>query len=161
MIPKALYHSTPGYRISTPVFPITSVFMSGHVCFTQQSAFLSDFFGCSPRLRVSAVNSCLSDVADFAPPRPFFYFLLQTNTLFESTQAWPLHGAWVALGPRLGHPRATQSQTQSPAESHRQRVATPKCENPASSRVKLLVWHSRSRLCVLTYLLYHFFSLSQ
>jgi hypothetical protein len=47
------------------------------------------------------------------PPRPIFSFLLQTKTLFKSTQAWPLRDAWVALGPRLGHPRATQSQSQS------------------------------------------------
>jgi hypothetical protein len=64
-----------------------------------------------PRLRASAVRFC---VPISCAPRPaFFLFLLQTKTLFESTQAWPLRHAWVALARRLGHPRATQSQTQS------------------------------------------------
>src|SRR6478736_5763370 len=46
-------------------------------------------------------------------PTPFFQLLLQTKHLLNFTQGWPLRGAWVALGPRLGHPRATQSHTQS------------------------------------------------
>ena len=82
----------------------------------------------------------------FTPTRHFFHPYCKYSTSSQSTLGPPLRGAWVALGPRLGHPRATQSQTQSPAESHRQRVATPKCENPASSRVKSLMWHSRPRL---------------
>ena len=73
----------------------------------------------------------------FTPTRHFFHPCCKHSTSSQSTLGPPLRGAWVALGPRLGHPRATQSQTQSPAESHRQRVAVPKCENPASSRVKI------------------------
>ncbi len=51
------------------------------------------------------------------PPRPFFQLLLQTKPLCQSTLGWPLRHAWVALGPPLGHPRATQSQTQSQTQS--------------------------------------------
>jgi hypothetical protein len=67
------------------------------------------------------------------PTRHFFNPCCKHSTSSQSTLGPPLRGAWVALGPRLGLPRATQSQTQSPAERHRQRVATPKCENPASA----------------------------
>jgi hypothetical protein len=63
--------------------------------------------------------SALSVMSSISPPPALFYFLLQTNTLFESTQSWPLHGAWVALGPRLGHPRATQTQTQTQTQGER------------------------------------------
>jgi hypothetical protein len=52
----------------------------------------------------------------------------------------PLGDAWETLGSPKPNPNPNPN---------RQRVATPKCKNPASSRVKSLVWHSRSRLCVL------------
>jgi hypothetical protein len=35
------------------------------------------------------------------------------KTLHQSTLGPPLRHAWVTLGPRLGHPRATQTQSQS------------------------------------------------
>ena len=56
------------------------------------------------------------------PTRPFFSFCCKQSTFVESTLGSLLRHAWVALGPRLGHPRATQSQTQS---HFRQRVARP------------------------------------
>ncbi|HEY2168358.1 MAG TPA: hypothetical protein VGJ30_01940, partial [Candidatus Angelobacter sp.] len=42
-------------------------------------------------------------------PRPFFELLLQTKDFCHSMLGPPLRDAWVALGPRLGHPRATQA----------------------------------------------------
>ncbi len=58
-----------------------------------------------------------------------FQLLLQTNGLHESILGPPLRHAWVALGWPLRGPWATQSQTQSPAEKHRQRVTTHKAQN--------------------------------
>ena len=52
-----------------------------------------------------------------AYPHPaFFQLLLQAKHFRKSTLGPPLRHAWVALGPRLGHPRATQTQSQ-PQES--------------------------------------------
>ncbi len=39
-----------------------------------------------------------------SPPPAIFQLLLQTKHFFNSTLAWPLRHAWVALGPPLGHP---------------------------------------------------------
>jgi hypothetical protein len=49
----------------------------------------------------------------FSPTRPFPNFCCKQKHFHHSTLGPPLRHAWVALGPRLGHPRATQSQTQS------------------------------------------------
>jgi hypothetical protein len=54
-----------------------------------------------------------------AHPHPlFFNFRCKHNHFPNSTLAWRLGGPWATLGPRLGHPV-------------RQRVATPKCKDPA------------------------------
>jgi hypothetical protein len=47
------------------------------------------------------------------PTRLFPVAYCKQKTLHESTLGPPLRHAWVALGPRLGHPRATQTQSQS------------------------------------------------
>jgi len=54
-------------------------------------------------------------------PRSFSSFCCKQSTYLESTLGPLLRHAWVTLGPRLGHPRATQSLTQS--QPSRQRVA--------------------------------------
>jgi len=49
-----------------------------------------------------------------SPPHPaFFQLLLQIKHFRYSTLGSPLGDAWASLASRLGHPRATQSQTQS------------------------------------------------
>jgi hypothetical protein len=47
--------------------------------------------------------------------------LLQTKRLFNSTLGPPLRHAWVALGPPKGHPRVTQTQSQTQAGRGSQR----------------------------------------
>jgi hypothetical protein len=51
--------------------------------------------------------------ARHTPTRLFPLIYCKQKTLHESTLGPPLRHAWVALGPRLGHPRATQTQSQS------------------------------------------------
>jgi hypothetical protein len=46
------------------------------------------------------------------PPPPPFLLSLQIKHLFNSTLGWPLGHAWATLGPPKGHPRVTQSQSQ-------------------------------------------------
>jgi hypothetical protein len=64
--------------------------------------------------------------------------MLQTKHLFNSTLGPPLRDAWVALGPRLGHPRATQSQTQSQSKSAEGR--DPETQNATESPLRLLLF---------------------
>ena len=66
---------------------------------------------------MSAMSAMTCDDGDSAPP-PFSVVLLQTKRLSNFTQGRPLRDAWATLGPRLGHPRATQGPP------NRQRVAT-------------------------------------
>ena len=51
------------------------------------------------------------------PTRPFFNFCCKQSTFINLTLGPPLRHAWVALRPPLGHPRVTQSQTQSQTQS--------------------------------------------
>ena len=60
---------------------------------------------------ISAISAILAIC--HSPPGPFSKFCCKQNYFLHSTLAPPLRGAWVALGPRLGHPSVTQSQTQS------------------------------------------------
>jgi hypothetical protein len=53
------------------------------------------------------------DVGDFLPHHLFFNFCFKQKHFRKSTLGPPLRDAWVALGPRLGHPRVTQAQSQS------------------------------------------------
>src|ERR1700739_4986326 len=62
-------------------------------------------------------------ITNFFRPTRIFYFLLQTKHLSHPTLGSRFRDAWVALAWPLGHPSVTQSQTQSPAEGRRQRVA--------------------------------------
>jgi hypothetical protein len=64
-------------------------------------------------------------LAIFAPSPPFFELLLQTKDFCHSTLGPPLRDAWAALGPRLGHPRVTQSQTQSQTQWAEGRIEKP------------------------------------
>ena len=95
----------------------------GYTCWHSRPRLCSASFAV---LHVSAVNFWPSESSDaarcrrsraipaiFAPHPLFFRLLLQTKHLFNSTLGPPLRHAWVALGPPLGHPRATQSQSQS------------------------------------------------
>jgi hypothetical protein len=69
---------------------------------------------------------------DLLYPTPSFLNLCcKQSTSSQSTLGPPLRGAWVALGWPLRGPWVAQSQTQSqsPAERHRQRVATLKTQN--------------------------------
>jgi hypothetical protein len=67
-----------------------------------------------------------------APPT-LFPFLLQTKHFHKSTLGRCLRGAWVALGPRLGHPRATQTQSQAGRGSQSE-------STHASPRTLLVFW---------------------
>jgi len=109
---KGLHNSSPG--LSFFGFPITRS------------------LGCSPRHRGALLgfrSLAMSALTGFSitnfwqfrrfwqsllnPLPPFVDFCCKQRCLDKSIQGWPLRHAWVALGPRLGHPRATQSQTQS------------------------------------------------
>jgi hypothetical protein len=50
------------------------------------------------------------------PTPPFSCFCCKQRRFPQSSLGPPLGDAWVALGPRLGHPRAIQSQTQSQSQ---------------------------------------------
>ena len=103
-IPKNLRHSIPGMvgRLALLIRIISANQWQG-------SAFPDHQMSRSPDHPISV------------PPSPaFFQLLLKTKHFRHSTLGPPLRHAWVALGPRLGHPRATQSQTQSQSAEGRE-----------------------------------------
>lgn len=73
-----------------------------------------------------SILSAMCPVCTPFSPHPIFFIFVANKALHSNrsldlpcvTLGWPLRDPWVA-----------QSQTQSPAERHRQRVATPKAQN--------------------------------
>jgi hypothetical protein len=78
----------------------------------------------------------------FRPAPPFFNSYCKQRHLRQSTLGPPVRDAWVALGPRLGHPRATQTQSQ-PAEG---RNAFPSTKYQEPSTAFLLLNFQRALL---------------
>jgi len=76
---------------------------------------------CHPERAVVFATNEGPKLAKPTSPTPIFQVLLQTKHLSNFTQGWPLRHAWVALGSRLGHPRVTQTQSQSQSAEGRNR----------------------------------------
>ncbi len=128
-VPLPPFHPIPPPHSVTPLPPRLDDFSRLVLSASRRHATSAESIGRRSQLRLLTMRGFA--YARVAPG--FFEFCCKHSTSSQSTLGLPLRHAWVALGPRLGHPRATQSQTQSPVERHRQRVATPKCENPASA----------------------------
>ena len=97
-------HSMTRFTRSWYPSPCPLIRITKHLCTTSQS---------NPQIGGEFWFSDLARCRRFLPHPPFLTFCCKQRHLFQSTLGSPLRDAWVALGPRLGHPSATQSQTQS------------------------------------------------